>query len=216
MEFNILVLLSDFNVDHPDEIFDFFIEHKIKYLQFVQCVEPDGETGKVTDFSITPEQYGKFLCRIFDRWVEHGTDKISVRTFDSLLSYCLGQGQTECTFRSKCSDYIVVEHNGDIFCCDFFVEKQWCLGNIMETSIDKLASSKMKRDFSRQKQNITNKCLVCRHLDVCRGGCMKDRNAYGTGFNNESYFCESYRMFFDHALPKMWDIAANFQQQNPA
>ncbi|HEG44677.1 MAG TPA: anaerobic sulfatase maturase, partial [Phycisphaerales bacterium] len=160
VEFNILVLLSDHNVGHPDEIFDFFMEQKIRFLQFVQCVEPDPETGDVTDFSITPRQYGEFLCRIFDRWVEHGITKLSVRTFDSLLSYCVGQGQTECTFQHKCSDYIVVEHNGDVFCCDFFVEEQWRIGNIMETPIEELASSKMKRQFSRQKQSIDNKCLI--------------------------------------------------------
>ena len=113
------------------------------------------------------------------------------------------------------SESVVVEHNGDVFCCDFFVEEQFRMGNIMETPIGELAASKMKRQFSRKKQSIDNKCLICRHLDICRGGCMKDRNAFGRGFKQTSYFCESYKMFYNHALPKFKEIAANFQRQNP-
>jgi len=81
--------------------------------------------------------------------------------------------------------------------------------------IGELASSKLKRQFGRQKQSIDNKCLICRYLDICRGGCMKDRNANGKGFKQKSYFCESYKMFYDHALPKFREIAANMPRQNP-
>ena len=209
VEFNTLTLLNDKNAGHPDELFNFFIENDIRYLQFITCVETEPATGEIADFSITPAQYGEFLCRIFDRWYDHGPGKLSIRDFDSILSYCTGGKHTICTFDKLCSGYIVVEHTGDCFCCDFFVEPKWRLGNIFETPIEKLAASSKKLAFARAKQNLCNKCLLCRHLTVCRGGCMKDRARFDKeSFGRESYFCESYKRFFDYAMPRFMQIAA--------
>ena len=206
VEFNTLTLLNNKNVEHPDDLFDFFIENSIRYLQFIPCVETDPATGKVADFSVTPQQYGEFLCRTFDRWYDYGPTRLSIRDFDSILSYCLSGKHTICTFDRQCSQYIVVEHTGDCFCCDFFVEPKWRLGNIFESPIGKLASSDKKRSFARAKQNLCNKCLVCRHIDVCRGGCMKDK--LGGDWPSQSYFCESYTRFFDYAMPRFMQFAA--------
>ena len=120
VEFNVLVLLNNKNVEHPDELFDFFIKKGIGYLQFIPCVEIDPVTNKIAQFSISPAQYGKFLCRLFDRWADYGPTKLSIRDFESILSFCLTGRGTLCTFDRQCSQYIVVEHNGDCFPCDFF------------------------------------------------------------------------------------------------
>lgn len=209
VEFNTLTLLNDRNVEHPDQLFDFFIENGIRFLQFITCVERDGTTGKILDFSITPAQYGEFLCRIFDRWLDYGPEKLSIRDFDSILSYCVAGKHTICTFEKQCSSYIVVEHNGDVFPCDFFVEPKWRLGNIFQTPIEKLATGSKKKAFARTKQNLCNKCLVCRNLALCRGGCIKDRAVLNNGrWNQQSYFCQSYKRFFDYAMPKFMNIAA--------
>jgi uncharacterized protein len=215
VQFNILTLLNSENVQHPDEIWDFFMEQKIQYLQFVQCVERDPKTGEIADFSITPKQYGDFMCRIFDRWQDHGIRKVSVRSFDSILSHCVGQGHTECTFMPKCADYVVVEHDGGVYCCDFFVEDDAYLGNIMEAPLGELAASPKKRNFNKRKRDIPNKCLVCRHLDVCRGGCPKDRRMADSDFTKETFFCDGYKQIFDYTLPKMWHLAAEIKQGNP-
>ncbi len=219
VEFNTLTLLNNKNAEHPDELFDFFIDNGVKFLQFIPCVEVDSATGKVADFSITPAQYGEFLCRIFDRWYEYGPTKLSIRDFDSILSYYVAGRHTICTFDKQCSQYIVIEHTGDAFTCDFFVEPKWRLGNIFETPIDKLAAGSKKRKFARAKQNLCNKCLVCRHLAICRGGCMKDRvpalchsersEESTQSFGKESYFCEGYKRFFDHTMPRFMQIAAD-------
>ncbi len=208
--FNTLTLVNKKNADHPDEIFDFFVESKIQYLQFIPCVETDPVTGRIADFSVTPEQYGEFLCRMFDRWYNEGMQKVSIRSFDSILSYCATGRHTICTFNKQCSDYIVIEHDGDAFCCDFFVEPEWKLGDISETPIEKLIADDKKRTFARAKQKLCDKCLICKHIDVCRGGCMKDRAALNENWNCQSYFCQSYKRFFDYAMPKFMQIAANF------
>jgi len=215
VEFNTLTLLNDRNADHPDEVFDFLIELGVKFVQFIPCVEVDPETGEIADFSITPKQYGDFLCRLFDRWYAYGPRKLSIRDFDSVLSYYVTGRHSICTFDRQCSQYIVIEHNGDAFCCDFFVEPKWRLGNIFETPIEKLAVSSKKRTFAQAKKNLCNKCLVCRHLAVCRGGCMKDRAPFDKeNYGRESYFCEAYKQFFDYAIPRFMQIAAEINAES--
>jgi len=208
-EYNILVLLNDINVQHPDALFDFFTGLGIGYIQFVPCVEKSADDpAKPAPFSITPQQYGKFLCRVFDRWMDYGVRKLSVRIFDSMLSFMLGNPHTECTFNRRCADYIVIEHNGDAFCCDFYVTGETKLGNIMETPIDELAAGDVKRGFNRKKTEIDNKCLMCKYLDICRGGCPKDRAMLTGTHKVPSYFCEGYKRFFAYALPRL-EIIAN-------
>jgi len=212
VEFNILVLLNDRNVKCPDQLFDFFTGLGIRYLQFIQCIEKDPAAGNPAPYSITPEEYGVFMCRIFDRWLEYGPTKLSIRLFDSLLSYLLGRGHTECTFGPYCNDYIVIEHNGDAYCCDFYVETPYRLGNIMETPIERLAVSSVKREFSYRKAKLNNSCLICRYLDVCRGGCPKDRRMLSDNINVPSYLCDGYKQFFAHAMPRLRELAVKLQQ----
>jgi uncharacterized protein len=216
VEYNTLTLINNLTADHPDEVFDFLTSLGIRYLQFIPCVEVDPQTGQIAEFSVTPKQYGDFLCRIFDRWIAFGPQKLSIRDFDSILSHCIGGRHTICTFDRQCSQYIVIEHTGDVFPCDFFVEPKWRLGNIFETPIEQLAGSAQKKAFARKKENLANKCLVCRHLAICRGGCMKDRAPFDKdNYGRESYFCESYRQFFDHALPRFSQIAAQISTGSP-
>ncbi|MCK4628808.1 MAG: anaerobic sulfatase maturase [Sedimentisphaerales bacterium] len=209
VQFNILVLLNDINVKHPDEVFDFFVGLDIRYLQFITCAERDRQSGELAPFSITAQEYGDFLCRIFDRWFEYGPRKLSIRLFDSIMSYYLQGRHTDCTFGERCDEYIVVEHNGDVFCCDFFVEEKWKLGNILETPIGELFNSDTKRIFAREKRRLSNKCFVCRHLPLCRGGCPKDRIVEGGDSKSPNYFCAGYKQFFDHALSELMKLSAN-------
>lgn len=208
VEFNALILLNNRNVEHTDELFDFLIGNDITYLQFIPCIETDPATGKPADFSITPNQYGDFLCRLFDRWYDYGTEKLNIREFDSLLTYLVMGSHTICTYSKQCAGFVVIEHTGDAFCCEFFVEPKWRLGNILETPLERLAVSANKRAFAREKQNLPGKCLVCRYLDICRGGCMKDRVRWNDNLNRESYFCEGYKQFFDYTMPRFMQIAA--------
>jgi uncharacterized protein len=216
VEFNTLTLVNHLTADHPDEVFDFLIGLGVRYLQFIPCVElppqaMGAETRSIAEFSVTPKQYGDFLCRIFDRWVRFGPQRLSIRDFDSLLGYCLTGHHTICTFDRQCSQYVVIEHTGDVFPCDFFVEPRWRLGNLCETPLAQLAAGAPKKAFARLKQDLTNKCLVCRYLALCRGGCMKDRIRAAPGGAAQSYFCESYRRFLDYALPRFQQLAARIR-----
>jgi len=180
VEFSALILLNSSNVEHPQRLFDFVVENELTYLQFIPCVETDPATGKPAGFSIT-------LCRLFDLWYEYGAEKLNIRDFDSLVTHYVMGKHTICTYSKKCAGFVIVEHTGDVFCCEFFVEPQWRLGNILQTPLAKLAADNKKRTFARAKEKLADKCLVCSHekladkclvcshLAICRGGCMKDR-----------------------------------------
>jgi len=212
VQFSALVLLNNNNVVQPDTLFEFCKDNALTYLQFIPCVETDPATGAPAEFSITPEQYGDFLCRLFDLWYDFGPEKLNIREFDSLITHNVMGKHTICTYSKQCAGFVVIEHTGDAFCCEFFVEPQWRLGNILETPLEKLAGDSKKRTFARNKLKLCTKCLVCRHLDICRGGCMKDRARWNKqGDKRESYFCESYRQFFDYTLPRFKHIAAGIK-----
>ncbi len=217
--FSVLVLLSRLNVEHPDQLFEFLVANDLTYVQFIPCVETDPATGQPAPFSITPKQYGDFLCRLFDLWCAHGPDRMNIREFDSLLTYYVLGRHTICAYSRQCTGFVVIEHSGEAFCCEFFVDPRWRLGNLVETPLAELAACGAKKRFARRKERLCNDCLVCRHLALCRGGCLKDRvrsvaNAGamvedpGDGQAPKSYFCESYRQFFDHAIPRVVGIAA--------
>ena len=209
VQFSALILLNNYNVEKPDTLFEFCIENELTYLQFIPCIETDPATGDPAEFSVTPRQYGDFLCRLFDLWYDYGPEKLNIREFDSLITHYVMGKHTICTYSKQCAGFVVIEHSGDAFCCEFFVEPQWRLGNILETPVEKLAGDSKKRTFARNKQQLCSKCLVCLHLDICRGGCMKDRNRWNEqGDNRESYFCESYKQFFDYTVPRFMQIAA--------
>ncbi|HUU18228.1 MAG TPA: anaerobic sulfatase maturase [Sedimentisphaerales bacterium] len=216
VEFSALVLLNSKNVEHPERLFDFLIENELTYLQFIPCVEREPATNKIAEFSITPKQYGDFLCRLFDLWYEYGPEKLNIREFDSLVTYYVMGKHTICTYSKHCAGFVVVEHSGEAFCCEFFVGPKWRLGNILETPLEKLSTSSIKRAFARDKQNLCNKCLLCGHLDICRGGCMKDRIRFKAEDSKESYFCESYKQFFDYTIPRFMQIAAAIEDGSAA
>lgn len=215
VEFNVLVLLNDKNVQAPDELFDYFVGLDIKFLQFIPCIEAPEGPGKIADFSITPKQYSDFIRRIFDRWLEFGPEKISIRLFDSIMNYSLSGCHTNCTFDKRCNQYIVIEHNGQAYPCDFFVELRYSLGNIMDTNIKDLFNSPVKKDFAKTKKDLSNKCLICRHNNYCRGGCLKDRIVLNNKLNDPSYFCQAYKDIFTYIMPKLTELAANFVNKAP-
>ncbi|MEN6385320.1 MAG: anaerobic sulfatase maturase [Phycisphaerales bacterium] len=210
VEFNILTLLNNQNVKQPDDLFDFFVENKFEYLQFIPCVEKDASNGKIAEYAISGKEFGIFMCRIFEKWKKFGVAKLSIRLFDSIMNHFVYGNHSDCTFQRKCNDYIVIEHNGDAYCCDFFVDKNTNLGNIMNTSVNDLFNSPIKKKFADAKKQLCQKCFVCHFSEICRGGCLKDRIVLEDNFSAPSYLCDGYKMIFEKIAPELASIAANF------
>lgn len=213
VEFNILVLLNPLNVVQPRELYRYFREQDLRYLQFVPCVEPDPATGRAADFSITPEQYGTFLCETFDLWISEGMQAPYIRMFDDLLAVYLGYEAPCCLFQRECGQYVVVEHNGDVYACDFFVEPEWFLGNLVETPLAEIVASAKAREFRLRKRRLAAACQSCEWQFLCYGGCPRHRTALQPEISRPSYFCESYRRFFAHSRPGFLELKKRIERR---
>lgn len=196
VDFNILVLLNRRNIEHPIELYNFLLNHSFRFLQFIPCVERDADNGGPAEYSIHPEQYGRFLCTIFDEWTREGIPQVYIRDFeDILIAYVSGEAPS-CIYSRECGKYVVVEYNGDVYPCDFYVEPQWLLGNLTEQPLEKIIASEKFAEFRFLKIEMAQKCGDCPWLKYCHGGCPKHWTVLSLDRN---YFCSSYRRLFEHS-----------------
>lgn len=206
---NVLAVVTEESAGLAEETYHRLQEIGLRHMQFIPIVQPDPATPDgVTRHTVRPEAYGIFLCRLFDRWMldRTGPRHTSVRAFDALLAHYLGREPPECTMQATCSSYLVVEHNGAVYPCDFFVDQQWELGNLTTTHLARLWRSPRRREFGALKAVLPGQCRDCRWLSVCRGGCPKDRLFGDTP--RTSYLCDGYRAFFNHAHDRLARLAA--------
>ena len=198
VEFNILCVLNAANVEKPKEIYRFYRKLGIDNVQFIPLAEFDGN-GNRLPFTITPEQYGRFLCEVFELWWPERR-KMRIRFFDNLAEAIAGQKPGSCTMHETCDSYVVVEYNGDIYPCDFFVETPWKLGNITVDSWGEIARRTKRYNFAGKKTLAHRECQVCEYQSVCHGGCPKFRHGPNRRFEDLDYFCAAYKMIFGRAV----------------
>ena len=194
VEFNILCVLSQANVGKPRELYKFFRSIGVDNLQFIPLAEFDG-LGLPLPYTITPKQYGNFLCEIFDLWWPERR-KVRVRAFDNIAEAIAGQKPGSCTLHETCDSYVVVEYNGDVYPCDFFVEKDWKLGNVELDSWTEIARRVKRYSFASKKTLAHPECQKCEYAQWCHGGCPKFRHGPKRQFEDLDYFCEAYKMVF--------------------
>ena len=200
VEFNILCVVNDRNVEMGADLLRWYVDQGFFYLQFIPCVEAGYE------HSVPPEKFGAFLCDIFDFWAKDGFGRVSIRDFDAMLAHRMGQGQPMCTFGRVCNHYVVVEHNGDVYPCDFFVYDHWKLGNWMDAPLHTFLESERYRQFAYQKSKVPA-CGGCAWRPWCHGGCQKDRMFPGDDLRQPTVLCEAYKTFFAHAAPRLNALA---------
>ncbi len=207
--FNILVLVNSENVKRPKELYRYFRDKGFKFLQFIPCVEFD-KNGELTYYSITGEEWGNFLNEIFDLWYRKDSRKVSIRHFDAVLNYLVLGRYTVCTMDRDCRQYFVVEYDGGIFPCDFFVKEELRLGNVHTTSWEDAANNPLYVDFGKRKMKLNNECISCKWLPFCNGDCQKMR---GPDSNPEtlSTLCEGWQLFYEHTMEGFENLAATLR-----
>ena len=198
VDFNVLCVVSQANVSKAAEIYKFFRAQGIEYVQYIPLAEFDG-VGQPLPFTITPEQYGKFLCETFDLWWPERR-RVRIRYFDNVAEAVAGQKPGTCTMHETCDSYVVVEYNGDVYPCDFFVEKGWKLGNINLDSWPEVSRRQRRYQFAATKTMAHPDCQVCEYQTICRGGCPKHRYDPNRNFGDLDYFCRAYKMIFAKAV----------------
>jgi uncharacterized protein len=201
VEFNILCAVTRLNGDHPNEVYRFLRDEiGAQFIQFIPVVERNPVTMEVTPWSVLPDQWGRFLIGVFDEWVRHDIARVYVQHFDTALANWYGEQHGICVFSPTCGQALVIEHNGDIYSCDHFVDQDHLLGNIMDHPLEELIANPSQLQFGLSKQdNLPGFCRKCQFLFACRGECPKNRFIVTpdgeTGLN---YLCEGYKRFFSH------------------
>lgn len=221
VDYNTLCCVHRANQDFPLEVYDFLRAEGSGYIQFIPVVErmpvvkgleserpsqkgPDRDAF-VAPFSVEPLAFGRFLCRIFDEWVQRDLQRVFVQHFDTALESWVGLEPSLCLFRKTCGDALAIEHNGDLYSCDHFVFPEHRLGNILKTPLPSLALGTKQRAFGLDKLiTLPSCCQTCEVRFACNGECPKNRFTLSVGGEpGLNYLCEGYRMFFNHIDPFM-------------
>ena len=215
---DIVCVVHNLNVRHPLTVYRFFREIGCRYLGFLPAVEraPESADG-VGPYTPSAEDYGTFLCRIFDEWIARDTDRMAVQIFEEAARPALGMEHSLCMFRETCGQIPVVEHNGDFFPCDHFVDREHRLGNIRETPLGELLDSPAQRAFGEAKRDaLPRYCRDCEVLAMCHGGCPKYRFIRTPeGEPGLNYLCAGLKRFFLHSRAPIERIAARQQAPTP-
>ena len=231
VEWNAMAVVNAYNADHPLEFYHFFKDNGCQYLQFTPIVErltkhQDGRTLAsladdkeipLADFSVTPEQWGSFLCAIFDEWVRNDVGKMFVEIFDCTLANWMGVLPGICAYSKNCGHAGVMEHNGDVYSCDHFVFPEYKLGNIRDHTLIEMLYGDKQHAFSRLKHtSLPRQCKECDMEFACHGECPKNRfekDKYGEpGLN---YLCKGYYQYYSHVAPYMDFMKRELQAQRP-
>jgi uncharacterized protein len=206
VETNVLCTVNAANQAHPVEVYRFFRDDLgLRHIQLIPIVERDNETGfqegdTVTDRSVDPDTWGAFLNAVFDEWVVRDVGEVFVSHFDTALASWLGVPPSLCIFQETCGDALALEHNGDVYSCDHFVEPAHLLGNITTTTMVELLTSPQQRSFGAAKRDtLPAYCLGCDVRFACNGECPKNRFILTPdGEPGLNYLCAGYKAFFGH------------------
>ncbi len=207
--FNILTVLNSRTVKQPKRIVNFFLQNEFTHLQFIPAIETvaSGEDEKIAAFSPEPEEVGEFLDQVFEMWAKDFPPQFSVRYFESLVNTALGMDPGTCKIDATCGSYLVVEHNGDVYPCDFFVEEGRKLGNLNETPIEEIEVGEEFQLFAEGKTRFSDECSDCDYLPYCYGGCQRYRGLPGVP-EKRSYLCEAYKYFLSRNLEEIKELAS--------
>lgn len=232
VEFNALVCVNRHNANHPQRLYRFLRDQGIDFLQFIPIVEPRPGVSSwdtppppdalaedlVSQRSVLPEQFGRFLIAVFEEWVHVDVGRMFVRDFDQALASWAGAGASLCVYAETCGRATAIEHNGDLYSCDHYVFPEFKLGNIHETTIREMANSERQFQFGRHKlESLPQFCRECSVRFACNGACPKDRFLHTpNGEFGLNFLCAGLKMFFEHVDPCMRFMADELKAGRPA
>jgi uncharacterized protein len=215
VEFNVLVLVNAANVGQPAEVYRYLRDHDVLFHQYIECVEFDAQ-GRLQPYAVTGEQWGDFLCGLFDEWVKADTRRVSVRLFDSIVTLMVEGFANVCHMGTDCRQYLLVEHNGDVYPCDFFVQPDLKLGNVATHTWAAMLASPAYEAFGARKAGWNAACRDCEFVRYCAGDCPKHRLGGGVEPSRLSWLCAGWKRFYRHALPGLEAIAADIRRGRAA
>jgi uncharacterized protein len=207
VEANILCVVTGNTARHGQAVYEGLKNLGCRYMQFIPCLDPVGEVRGAAPYSLRPERYADFLKAVFDLWYEDwkAGNYHSVRLFDDYAMIAAGMRPSACATSGRCGLYAVVEADGSIFPCDFYVSNEWLLGNITQLSFSEILGSTLAEQFVRESFTRPTNCAGCKYFRLCRGGCKRDWVADQADVEN--YHCRAFKSFFDYAYDRFMIVA---------
>ncbi len=215
VEYNILTVVTANTARHINKIYNFYKKNGFRYLQFIPCLDPLGEEPGGYDYSLSAERYANFLKTLFDLWyadIIQG-NMISIRYYDNLVGMAMGQRPEACGMGGVCTCQFVVEADGRVYPCDFYVIDRWYLGNLKDASFEELRNSEAGSTFVEVSKDIDPQCRECRWFNLCRGGCRRDREPFENDKPVLNHFCAAYKEFFEYAGERLIYLARQFSKR---
>lgn len=213
VEYNILSVVTGQNAKHIESSYRFFRKQGFRYLQFIPCLEPFAEEKGMAGYALTNSDYEHFLTKIFDLWfmdLKKG-EYISIRHLDNWLGIFLGRPPEACSMQGRCSVQFVVEGNGEVYPCDFYVLDEWLLGKIGEVSLAEMQGSDKAKRFIAESIPLPEECRTCRYVQLCRNGCKRERVSAGAEAKR-LYYCPAVKGFFAGRERELEQAAAILQR----
>lgn len=212
VDYNILTVVNNKVAPRIKKIYEQYSKRGFRFQQYIACLDPLGATGASREYSLTPKQYGEFLVELFELWSRDlmKGEQPYIRTFENYFGILLGQEPESCEQRGVCSIQNVIEADGSVFPCDFYVLDDYKLGNLNQDSFETIYRKRNDIKFMEQSISHIETCKKCRWFRLCRGGCRRHREQ--TEEQNKNYFCDSYQYFFENCYENMVEIARRLQR----
>lgn len=208
VEFNILTVVSAANARRGQQVYEFFKKQNFRYQQYIECLDPIGETPGGHPYSLTPEQYATFLKTVFDCWYRDmkAGRYVFNRYFENLMMIMAGQRPESCSLQGCCAPQWVIEADGSVYPCDFYALDQWKLGSILTDSFEEMDRVRQDSGFIEMSRRLADGCRECPWVMLCRGGCRRNREPVSADKTGRNRFCLSYREFLSYAAPRLEEI----------
>lgn len=212
VEYNILSTVNIDVAENIDKIYYFFKKKGFNYLQFIPCLDELKKPNGLNNYSLTPVAYGEFLKNLFNLWyVDINSKKpVSIRYFDNLAMMLYGYPPESCGMAGSCSCYYMIEADGSVYPCDFYVTDEWRIGNILTDEFEQMSSCDTAKLFVEISRQVADECKSCEHYHICRGGCRRNREPISMGENTLNYLCPAFKEFFSYAKDDLVKVAKKF------
>lgn len=207
VETNALCVITAEAAKYPEKIYRTLKQLGFRYQQYILCLDPMEVPRGTMPFSITPQEYGIFLREAFRLWYADWKrgEYVSIRTFEDMVYNAMGIPCSNCAQSGQCGHYLVIEADGSVYPCDFYVLDQWKLGSILEDTVQELLQSDTAKAFARQRSCPPEECAVCPYRQLCRTGCFRDWEKTQNGYRN--HYCHSFQILLEYAMPYFQEIA---------
>lgn len=209
VDFNILTVVNRQTAKRINKIYSFYKKNNLRYLQFIPCLDPFEEEPGLREYSLTPKEYGQFLKRLFDLWYLDfmAGNMVSIRQFENYIEMLLGYPPEACGMSGICGFQNVVEADGGVYPCDFYVLDRYLLANMNDGDFPEIEKKREEIGFVKESMQLPEKCRSCKFAPICRNGCKRYRLLEPDGSYGVNYFCESYHDFFSYSIERLQQMA---------